>query len=305
MASLLSQISEPEYELVDVAQGSDEWLDLRKKCIGASDIPIIMGVNPHCSAYDLWLKKTGRKSEDPSNFMMQRGHDLEPVGRERAEKRLGVSLPSVTGMRSDIPWAIASLDGFNADARIILEVKAPHRTNYAKIEKLDILPELYVYQAQWQMYVFGMDAVSFEFTTDVESFSRTVIRDNELIAVLIKAAKEFRGLVLNDIEPLCLLPKAKDRLFIDTPEKGDLMQRAMATKPLLDKLKEEWDGIRQEILDLTDGGECEGEFFTVTYSKGRETMNYKKLVSDLNLSEEVLSKYREVGVSQPRVTLKD
>lgn len=41
-----------------------EWLEQRRKGIGGSDAPVIMGVNPWRSPMDLWLEKTGEYIED-------------------------------------------------------------------------------------------------------------------------------------------------------------------------------------------------------------------------------------------------
>ena len=40
-------------------QKSEEWLDWRKKGIGSSDAPIIMGVSPWKTPFELWEEKTG------------------------------------------------------------------------------------------------------------------------------------------------------------------------------------------------------------------------------------------------------
>lgn len=54
-----------------------EWLAERRKGIGGSDIPVLMGVSDYTSEYELWLDKTGR-SEPEQTEAMRRGHWLEP-----------------------------------------------------------------------------------------------------------------------------------------------------------------------------------------------------------------------------------
>lgn len=62
----------------------DEWLEHRKKYIGASDAACIIGCNPWKSNVDLWEEKTGRKqSPDISDKpYVQFGIAAEPVIRE-------------------------------------------------------------------------------------------------------------------------------------------------------------------------------------------------------------------------------
>jgi predicted phage-related endonuclease len=37
----------------------EEWLVLRRKGIGGSDVSAILGINPWKTAMDVWLEKTG------------------------------------------------------------------------------------------------------------------------------------------------------------------------------------------------------------------------------------------------------
>ncbi len=52
-------------------QHSNEWLELRKNKIGASDAPIIMKVSPWKTPYRLWEEKLGL-TECVSNQAMKR-----------------------------------------------------------------------------------------------------------------------------------------------------------------------------------------------------------------------------------------
>lgn len=54
-----------------------EWLEVRKKGIGSSEVGTILGLNPWETPYQLWRRKTGRDPEKPVNFAMTAGHYLE------------------------------------------------------------------------------------------------------------------------------------------------------------------------------------------------------------------------------------
>jgi putative phage-type endonuclease len=60
---------------------NDDWLEFRKGGIGSSDAPIIAGVSPYSTPYQLWEIKTRRKTEWIGNFATRRGHAVEPKAR--------------------------------------------------------------------------------------------------------------------------------------------------------------------------------------------------------------------------------
>lgn len=55
----------------------DEWLEERKKGIGASDAGTVMGVSPFKTRTKLFMQKTGRLAPDPETPAMREGHWLE------------------------------------------------------------------------------------------------------------------------------------------------------------------------------------------------------------------------------------
>ena len=53
---------------VDLNQRSPEWLQWRSQGITASDIPIILGLSPYKTPWQLWAEKVGRiNAPDISN----------------------------------------------------------------------------------------------------------------------------------------------------------------------------------------------------------------------------------------------
>lgn len=84
-------------KLVNQNQGSASWLQWRNAGVTASDMPIIMGLSPYKTVFQLWLEKTGRANPPDlsGNPHVQRGHALEDVARQVAEDHLGeIILPA-------------------------------------------------------------------------------------------------------------------------------------------------------------------------------------------------------------------
>ena len=66
--------------IMKLDQGSPEWLAHRAKYRNASETPVVLGVSPWQTPYQLWLEKKGR-AERPVTFPMQRGKELEAAAR--------------------------------------------------------------------------------------------------------------------------------------------------------------------------------------------------------------------------------
>jgi putative phage-type endonuclease len=137
------------------------WHDWRKKGIGASDSPIIMGVSPWKTPYQLWLEKTGQVESDKiGNWATQRGHKLEPIARAQYELETGMNSPAVLVEYTDFPFIRASLDGYDKKNNVVLEIKCPGAADHEKALNGEI-PEKYYPQLQHQLMVTGAKCVHY------------------------------------------------------------------------------------------------------------------------------------------------
>ena len=55
----------------------DEWLKLRQRGIGSSEVGSILGVNPYETPYMYWCRKLGLVERPAENAAMKLGHLLE------------------------------------------------------------------------------------------------------------------------------------------------------------------------------------------------------------------------------------
>lgn len=144
--------------IIHVKQNSKDWVEWRGRGLGASDAPVIMGVSPWSTRFKLWAEKTGILSRtEPNVFQaqaMKRGHDLEPKARALYEAKVGKKFPATSFEHPTYPYLRASLDGFNADLNMNLEIKCPGQVDHATAIK-GCVPEKYMPQLQMQMLVSG------------------------------------------------------------------------------------------------------------------------------------------------------
>ena len=73
-------------------QNTPEWLEFRKNKIGASDIPIIMGLSPYSTPLQLWKRKLGFLEEMQMNDCMRFGNENESIIRHKVSDALNMKL---------------------------------------------------------------------------------------------------------------------------------------------------------------------------------------------------------------------
>lgn len=133
-------------QVIDMEQGSPEWLALRKTKITATDASVIMGANPWKTKSQLYQEKLSDDPPKPPNARMQRGVVLEPIARALFCFKTGHHMIPKVIVRG---WAMASLDGIN-DRDEILEIKCPGEKDHSLAMRGQI-PEHYFPQLQHQM----------------------------------------------------------------------------------------------------------------------------------------------------------
>jgi putative phage-type endonuclease len=188
-----------------VAQSEDEkeWLAVRNKGIGGSDIGAICGVSPFSSARQIYLKKTGQydeatqQSSDSSERMLF-GHLLEPIVANEFARRTGKLLveAGATFAHKDYSWMRANVDRLIVDEDGvpygILECKTTSEYNNDAWESGDILMS-YMYQLNWYMHILDLKYGAFACLVGGNKFYHyEVFRNDDLINdVLVPKATEF------------------------------------------------------------------------------------------------------------------
>lgn len=171
-------------------QNTEEWLELRKKNIGASDAPIIMGLSPWTTKYQLWQQKLNLVEPREENEAMRRGKLLEPKAHARFREMTGFNTKPEVAFHPTIPYMMASFDGFDPDKKILVEIKCPGSSSH-QMAKIGLVPENYIPQIQHQMEVVGAD-MAYYFSFDGENGEIVEVkRDQSMIDKIIKEEKKF------------------------------------------------------------------------------------------------------------------
>ena len=282
---------------IHLQQRTPEWMAWRKNKISASMIATIMGLNPKKSPLMLYNQLMNDQSEEV-NAYMQKGIDLEPAARQRAEIEFGYKYPEACFEHSEYPYFIASLDGYNADAKYkAVELKVP-QANAHHSAKLGVVPSYNYPQLQWQCYICDLDQimyVSYQDDMDVEFIC--VKRDDAFIAKAVDAAETFRKCLIRYIEPE---PMDMDLLNVDDQETVQFASERSRIQNDIKALEERKDAIDAHLKAMCGNKSAliGGKYRFVKFSrKGNVDVNL--LAKDANVD---LEKYRKPNFDVWRFT---
>lgn len=178
------------YLIVDLEQGSPEWLEWRSMGIGASDAPAIMGENPWKTRLQLLIEKVEGRSTQTTPAM-ERGTMLEPEARARYEQLYDVDVDPICLQSRELPWFRASLDGLSADGRRVIEIKCGEGV-YRRTAESGQVPRYYYGQLQHILAITGLQQIDFFcYLPDREELCLRVERDDGYIAQLLETEYTF------------------------------------------------------------------------------------------------------------------
>jgi putative phage-type endonuclease len=139
-----------------------EWLSKRRTGIGASDSPVVLGLSPFKSPFELWAEKTGNSpGEDEMGEPAEWGLRLErPIAEAFAERMgRGVELwpQNRLARHASIPWLVATPDAIQhwkeRGEPGTLQIKTTSAFNAA--DWADGPPLFYQVQCQHELAVTG------------------------------------------------------------------------------------------------------------------------------------------------------
>ena len=144
-------------KILDLIQGSPEWLAARPKYRCASEAPAMMGASSRMKRTELIrLKQTGTEkeySEWVKENLLAKGHIIEAAVRPMIEAQLGEDLYPVCGS-CDADYLMASYDGLTMMSDTAIEVKSWNKELAAAVMAKSIdLPDGHHWQLEQQLLV--------------------------------------------------------------------------------------------------------------------------------------------------------
>ncbi|MDY6056696.1 MAG: YqaJ viral recombinase family protein [Campylobacter lanienae] len=252
--------------IVDLIQGSNEWLEYRRTKFNASETPDIMGVGFN-KPYQLAKIKKGDIAVY-QNEAMRQGQAYEPMIRDKINEIFNLNLKPMVMLSDEDDRFSASLDGVDGDT--FCEIKFS-KSELEYLEKNQKPSDKYYYQIQHQFYVSNLSRCIYAVGYIDDNFELSishieVSRDDKTIDKIKKAWDKFQNDYLNADnyawESLC-----------------DELLKLNDEKKLLDEKIEK---LKKEAIKKADGKKFSA-FGVTIYKTTRKTADYKSFLADNNL----------------------
>lgn len=262
----------------------DDWLELRTKGIGGSDIGAILGLNPHSSPLKIYRQKVEGYKEDMSdNVFIKKGKELEDLILTNYVKpyfaKMGYSVgkPQFMMINSDYPFFRANVDGIafkkgdDYKNNVIVEIKWVSEwaeVNWYKPEYNGI-PSSYYAQVQLYMAVTGARSAIlcalFDKNWEMNYF--VIPRDEMFIMEMINKGRNFYQYhMLMKIPPRLSYDIDKEQVteaIKETPkelapnaEMTKYIEKYLSNGEKIKKAEEVQAQLKDIILELATKGNC-------------------------------------------------
>ncbi len=273
-------------KIINVEQGSKEWLRWRKTVITATDCPAIMESSPFVTPYKCWQRKLDLVQQQVCNEAMERGRKLEPEALKLFNETYGMNMEPAVVESTEFEFLGASLDGlFGSDH--ILEIKCGGAKLHDMANKGEI-PNYYMDQMQHQLLVTRAEKCFYYSYNGHEGICIEVLPDPEFINRFMPKARAFwRGIATFEA-PALTIKDYKDmndnrtwNEYVDMYQKVDKDIKALEDKK---------DYIRKKLIELCEDQNSQGNGLKVMkiITKGR--VNYEAIPEIQGID---LDKYRK------------
>lgn len=266
---------------VKLQQGSLGWKEFRKSRIAASDVPIIMGVSPYKTPYELAMEKLDLKTDEKYNRAMFLGHQFEPKIRARVEIDLNKGFPDVVLHKKDIPWHMASLDGYNAETKEFLEIKYMGEKNFEEVKSSGPLKH-HKPQLEMQFHVTGSQKGYYvPYTLDKDQKNITAY---EIIPIEpeIIPRKEMLAAIHGFYEMVILgrelpEPSDKDVMDVNNPDLILAAEEYVRLSLQAKDLEKTIEALKEKLLGGTSYPVCRIKDLKITSYMRKGSVDYKKV----------------------------
>lgn len=260
------------------------WLEWRQEGLGASDAPVLLGISPYTTLYQLWEEKVFGKKET-SNYAMERGKKIEPLALRFFREDQAIDLEEqVLATHSEHWWMRATLDGYNKENGIVVEAKSC--INLPEKPRED-----HIAQVQWQMEVMEVDFAYLVYHNEQDGIIFRLDKDNEMVALLIEKGKKFMEMVENLQEP-----PLSDRDYVNmegVEEWKILAYRYGHLKQRMKELQEVETFLKTQFILHADGKRAQGYGVKLNHVTRKGSVDYNTIPAVAQMNEEELNKYRK------------
>ena len=294
--------------IVDVRQGSLDWLEWRRQGISASEVGAAMGLSAYKSRWQLWAELTGKTEPED---LSQIPHVREGMRREKlarawySEEYQTLLVPTCAECASFRPLR-ASFDGLD-DTGAPVEIKCPTEAVWAEVEALGSDSELFqrTYpQVQAQIAIARKPARLLVWMDEKRWRGFDVQPNRDFLLRLKKDVVDFvdhvKRLVPPDLDPSLDYYRPEADVTgrwarLASALKKVVAERVEIEKELQEIGKREEDLLAEMVKAMSPHAVGRGSGVEIRRTLRQGRIDYKKVVAEHlpNLSKEVLETYRQ------------
>jgi putative phage-type endonuclease len=282
--------------IVKLVQGSAEWHEQRRTHRNASDTPIVLGLSPWTTPYQLWQQKLGLTKQEV-NAAMLRGTELEPAARAAYERRTGLTMQPLVMVDGDYS---ASLDGLTLAGDRLVEIKCPYQGRDSALWKSvqeRRLPEHYQLQVQHQLMVAKADIADVYLFDGTEGVIFPVAPDESTWPRIHEGWDAFSRFVTDAQAPPLT---DRDTRIRDDPEWLSAAAAYLELRTAYDALSARCDEAKAQLTGLASHAKEQGGGVSVSRFWKRGNIEYKRV---LELATVDLEQYRGPSREETRVQI--
>lgn len=280
-----------------MVQGSPEWHEHRQQYRNASESPVVMGLSPWSTPYQLWQLKTGKVQPEEPTAPMKHGIELEPFARAAYEAKTGIVMQPLVMTLGEYS---ASLDGITLSRDLLLEIKCPYKGKVSELwQSVEVgqIPEIYNVQIQHQLMVAEATKAHLWVFDGTDGLLLTVERDEVCQKRIRKAWDEFNVFVVTDAPP----PMTEaDTVLREDTDWQVAAEDYIVLKSLAEEAAMQADQAKAKLISLAVHNRESGCGVMVTRFYKQGSIDYKR-VPELGAVD--LEQYRSKSKEEVRVTL--
>ncbi|EAJ9910756.1 hypothetical protein BAW28_06000 [Campylobacter coli] len=265
-----------QYKIIDLEQGSVEWLNFRKGKITASIVASCIGEKGAFLSKEKAKELIQGVYEPYVSEAMKKGREYEELIRAKMEFIIGKDITPIVIQSLENELFMASLDGIDNEKTIYEFKYSTNNKEYEQVLKFKKPSSKYYAQIQFQLFVGGFEKCVF-----------AVLNENDdLTYCMVKSDKEYQDFMLRKIDEFIkdyLVNQKSDYKELEDTKAKNLTIEIIRLENTIKPIKEKLESLKKELIALANGEKARCLDITI-YPQSRTTIDYKGFLEQKNIT---------------------
>ncbi|EOA6156192.1 lambda-exonuclease family protein [Campylobacter coli] len=263
-------------KIIDLEQGSVEWLNFRKGKITASIVASCIGEKGFFLSKEKAKELIQGVYEPYVSEAMKKGREYEELIRAKMEFIIGKDITPIVIQSLENELFMASLDGIDNEKTIYEFKYSTNNKEYEQVLKFKKPSSKYYAQIQFQLFVGGFEKCVF-----------AVLNENDdLTYCMVKSDKEYQDFMLRKIDEFIkdyLVNQKNDYKELEDTKAKNLTIEIIRLENTIKPIKEKLESLKKELIALANGEKARCLDITI-YPQSRTTIDYKGFLEQKNIT---------------------